>query len=83
MMGQAYPLGLKWVNHRSPDVIPWMWAVNGATSVVGSVLAVIVAIHAGFRAALLIGLLFYGIAWAATWLMSRVEAGARRAQTLF
>ncbi len=79
MMGQAYPLGLKWVNWHSPDVIPWMWAVNGVTSVVGSVLAVIVAIHAGFRIALLMGLLFYAIAWTAVWLMRRLQIAGRRA----
>lgn len=73
VMGQAYPLGLKWVNAQSPEVIPWMWAVNGSTSVVGSVLAVIVAIHAGFRVALLAGLLAYGLAWVSTWLMRRMK----------
>ena len=73
VMGQAYPLGLKWVNAQSPEVIPWMWAVNGSTSVVGSVLSVIVAIHAGFRIALLAGLLAYGLAWGSTWLMRRMN----------
>ena len=42
---------------------PWLWGINGALSVVGSVLAVLVSIQFGFRVTMLLGLLAYGLAW--------------------
>jgi hypothetical protein len=35
MMGQPFPLGLRWIAVNDPAIIPWLWAINGATSVVG------------------------------------------------
>ena len=40
-------------------MIPWAWGVNGATSVVGSVIAILLAINLGFNNTLLIGLASY------------------------
>jgi hypothetical protein len=39
--------------------IPWMYGVNAATSVLGSVLAVILSMLYGFTAAFFTGLSFY------------------------
>ncbi len=30
------------------EIIPWLWAINGCTSVVGSIAAVMISIHLGF-----------------------------------
>jgi hypothetical protein len=49
--------------HR-PEYIPWMWAVNGAFSVLGAVLAVIIGIMYGSSEAMILGILIYFIALA-------------------
>ena len=33
------PLGLRLVRAHSYDALPWMWGINGATSVLGTVTA--------------------------------------------
>ncbi|OQY25839.1 MAG: hypothetical protein B6I34_01405 [Anaerolineaceae bacterium 4572_32.1] len=69
LMGQPFPLGIKQV--RAPNMIPWLWAVNGAASVVGSALATIIALASGFRVVSLVGMLCYGAALAG-WRIGRV-----------
>jgi len=43
-MGMAFPLGMKLVGDRSAERGAWLWGVNGATSVCGSVIAVAIAL---------------------------------------
>jgi SAM-dependent methyltransferase len=64
LMGMPFPLGWKWISQRGAAAAPWLWSVNGALSVVGSVLAALVSIQFGFRITMLLGLLAYGLAWA-------------------
>ncbi len=59
LLGTAFPLGLRRLAEGRSELIPWAWAVNGATSVLGSVLAMVVAINNGFTATLLLGGLCY------------------------
>jgi hypothetical protein len=41
--------------------IPWMWGINGISSVLGSALTIVVAISFGFTEALLLGAACYSI----------------------
>jgi hypothetical protein len=59
-MGMLFPLGILSVSRHHQESIPWMWAINGATSVLGSVIALLVAIHTGFTSAILLGAVSYG-----------------------
>ena len=59
LMGIPFPIGLRILNDFFPEDIAWMWAVNAVMSVLGSVLAVIIAILLGFTWALLAGALAY------------------------
>lgn len=59
LLGGAMPLGLARLAAREPAALPWAWAVNGAASVVASVLAVIVAITFGYTVVTLAALLCY------------------------
>jgi hypothetical protein len=43
-MGMAFPLGMKLACQRAEILTPWLWGVNGATSVLASVVAVAIAI---------------------------------------
>lgn len=59
LMGIPFPTGLRVLNDFFPEDIAWMWAINAVTSVLGSILAVIIAILFGFTWALLMGALAY------------------------
>ncbi len=59
VMGMPFPAGLRVVAATSPSLVSWAWAVNGALSVVGSVLAVIASMTAGFTASMTLGWLSY------------------------
>jgi hypothetical protein len=61
-LGVPLPVGLACVARRSESRVPWLWAVNSATSVLGSVLATFAAIHAGIGAALASGAICYLVA---------------------
>ena len=61
-MGMAFPLGMKWAAEENAALAPWLWGVNGATSVCASVLAVVIAMAWGISAASWIGVGCYVIA---------------------
>lgn len=50
LMGILFPQGLRRVERKDADLVPWVWGANSATSVVGSIFSLILAIHAGFTA---------------------------------
>ena len=56
LMGMALPIGITLVEKDSPSIIPWVWAVNGACSVLGSVIAWGISLNYGYNITL----------WAAT-----------------
>ncbi|MEE8271905.1 MAG: SAM-dependent methyltransferase, partial [Alphaproteobacteria bacterium] len=47
-MGMPFPLGLGMVTRRAPHLVPWAWGINGCASVIGAVLASLLAMHVGF-----------------------------------
>jgi len=62
LMGMPLPLGIKLVDMWASILIPWVWGVNGATSVLASVLAMAIAITFGFSIALIVGQTAYLLA---------------------
>jgi len=70
MMGMLLPTGIRLVSDRHAEIVPWAWGLNGAASVFGSVLAMVISIHMGFTATLVCGGALYVLA---------VLAGLRRA----
>jgi len=62
-MGMAFPLGLKVASLRSSALTPWLWGINGATSVCGSVLAVVISLNWGIAAAFWTGFFCYAFAF--------------------
>jgi len=61
-MGVPFPSGVMRLAFTAKETIPWAWAINGCASVVGAVLATLLAIHLGFAAVILMATLFYGLA---------------------
>lgn len=65
LMGVPFPGGIQWMlgGAQQPVQVPWIWAVNGAASVISSVLAALLALSFGFDWVLRIGALSYAAAW--------------------
>ncbi len=61
-MGVPFPTGMMRLANTAEQAIPWAWAINGFASVVGAVLATLLAIHLGFAAVILLAVLFYAVA---------------------
>jgi spermidine synthase len=65
LMGMAFPLGMSLAAKKAAALTPWLWGINGATSVCASVLAVVVAMNWGIATAFWAGFLCYTLAFAA------------------
>ncbi|HYV18710.1 MAG TPA: hypothetical protein VFC25_06755 [Verrucomicrobiae bacterium] len=61
-MGMAFPLGMRLAAARAPESGPWFWAVNGAASVWGSVLATALSLAFGIGATFWFGTAAYATA---------------------
>ncbi|MCC7062727.1 MAG: hypothetical protein IT456_07985 [Planctomycetes bacterium] len=72
-LGMPFAHGISIVQKINPSFVPWAWAVNGTTTVVGSILCVIVSMQFGFAAVLVGSAAIYLIAFAA------IDATSRRA----
>ncbi|MCZ6636035.1 MAG: hypothetical protein O7G87_21775, partial [bacterium] len=66
-MGMAFPFGMKQAFQRWPELTPWFWGINGATSVCASVLAVVIALSAGISASFWTGVGCYTLAFFTYW----------------
>lgn len=63
VMGFCFPVGMRWmVSLRHQQNLPWMWALNGAASVLGSFLALIISMETSITACLLTGAGLYAFA---------------------
>jgi hypothetical protein len=69
LMGMPFPTGLSRMESRYPRAVRWAWALNAASSVLGSAGAIFLAIYLGLRTTLLICGSFYLIAL----LIARIE----------
>jgi hypothetical protein len=65
LMGTAFPLGVGAAQRDAPPLLPWLWGLNGAASVLASVVAVLVALELGIGANLWVGAACYLAAAAA------------------
>jgi len=63
-MGMFFPQGIRLVERIAPDHVPWAWGANSAASVLGSIAALVLAIHAGFAVVGVFAALVYVlVAW--------------------
>ncbi|GIW44061.1 MAG: hypothetical protein KatS3mg077_1343 [Candidatus Binatia bacterium] len=61
LLGMFLPVGMRIVAAQTPEAVPWAWAANGVASVVGAILAIVLAMSAGFRSVNLIALGIYAL----------------------
>ena len=71
LLGFPLPLGVRALAGRR-GLVPWAWGMNGATSVLASVLGVAIGMYAGFRVTALLGGACYLLCLL---LAGRLEAG--------
>ncbi|HYA86352.1 MAG TPA: hypothetical protein VEI57_04685 [Nitrospirota bacterium] len=75
LMGIPFPLGISLTGAADPDLIPWAWAVNGCLSVIAPILAVMLALSAGYHIVLLTGAMAYLLAF---WVMRQKWMAAEK-----
>jgi spermidine synthase len=61
-MGMPFPLGLQRLGRHRPDLVPLAWAINGCCSVISTIAATILALHAGFQVVMAVALVLYLVA---------------------
>ena len=61
-MGMAFPMGMRLAMASRRELGPWLWGVNGAMSVLASVLAVVIAMALGISASFWTGVASYVVA---------------------
>lgn len=71
LMGIPMPTGMRLVKTYKPIYVPWMWAINGAFSVVGAVLSVVIGITYGASYAMILGVITYLIAFGVSFVWKR------------
>ncbi len=62
-MGMPFPTGLSLLERLMPESVRWAWAMNAASSVMGSAAAMFFAIYIGLRMTLILGAVCYALAW--------------------
>ncbi len=62
-MGIPFPTGLSLLEKATPQSVRWAWAINAASSVLGSAAAMFLAIYIGLKLTLIVGGMFYLVAW--------------------
>ncbi len=70
LMGMGFPIGMAAAVRRSPELVPWLWGVNGAMSVVASVAGVCLALASSISTAFYAGCAAYLLATIAYWTVS-------------
>lgn len=61
-MGMPFPLALSRLAQRAPDLVPWVWGINGCASVASAILATLLAMSIGYTAVLVIAIGLYLLA---------------------
>lgn len=59
LMGIPFASGLSYLERVNPRFVPWAWGINGLTSVMASILAIILAMRYGFNLVVVIGGVVY------------------------
>lgn len=59
LLGLYFPLGLQLISRKYQDTVAWAWGINSGFSVLGSIVAIIIAQMMGFNAVLSFGAVVY------------------------
>ena len=73
LMGMALPIGIKLLEEDGPSIIPWVWGINGACSVLGSIIAWGLSLNFGYNTTLWTATGFYCTACVIIFCRARVS----------
>jgi hypothetical protein len=60
LMGFCFPVGLRWLAmQKQEENLPWMWALNGAASVLASFMAIVISMEFSITVCVLVGAACY------------------------
>jgi hypothetical protein len=59
VLGMFFPLGIKVVNRVNVRMVPWAWGINGMSSVVSTIVAIILAMNYGFAVVVYLAIAVY------------------------
>jgi hypothetical protein len=79
LLGFFFPTGLRLVAALAPSATPWMWGVNGACGVLGSIVAVGISIWVGIQANLVGAACLYALLALPLAVLQRAQTSARAA----
>jgi len=65
-MGIPFATGIRYLSAGQSRFIPWAWGINGMTSVMASILAILLAMRVGFKMVLILGALSYLLGYLAS-----------------
>ncbi len=83
LLGFPFPLGIRLLgNTAREDEIVWAWGINGSFSVISTVLAIIIAVEAGFFVVMLIAALCYLFAMLSHYLFPPAKRNKIRGRSL-
>lgn len=63
-MGIPFPSGIRILNQKNDQHIPWAWGINGCLSVIATSLATLIAVESGFRMVMFLATGLYLLAFA-------------------
>ena len=59
VLGMLFPLGIKVVNQVDVRMVPWAWGINGMSSVVSTIVAIMLAMNYGFAVVAYLAIIVY------------------------
>jgi hypothetical protein len=59
VLGMFFPLGIKVINQVDVGMVPWAWGINGMSSVVSTIIAIILAMNYGFAVVAYLAIVVY------------------------
>jgi len=80
-MGIPFPTGLASVKKIEPNFVPWAWGLNATFTVIGTILALLLALSSGFGTVLTLAAILYAAAALSIFIFSS-QRGARGERTL-
>jgi len=66
LMGIPFSTGIRCLSDSQARFVPWAWGINGLTSVMASILAILLAMRIGFKSVLILGALSYLVGYLAS-----------------
>ncbi len=75
LMGMMFPFGITAVRDRAAQLVPWVWGLNSAFSVVGAVACLYLAMSFGHTVTWFVFVATYGLAWVSLRRMATLDGG--------